>query len=132
MIVDDQEEARYALKGLLAQVGSFLGIEAASGDEALRRARADRPDLIFLDLNLPDMTGFQVLDHLKDDAECRDIPVIIHSSRTLDEDERRLLSDRAASILDKGIVSGDEAADRLRNSLESVDLGRREWHGPES
>ncbi len=132
LIVDDQEQARYALKGLLAQVGSFLGIEAASGDEALRRARADRPDLIFLDLNLPDMTGFQVLDHLKDDAECRDIPVIIHTSRTLDEDERRSLNGRAASILDKGIVSGEDAADRLRSSLEDVELGRRERHEPES
>ena len=78
------------------------------------------------------MTGFQVLDHLKDDAECRDIPVIIHTSRTLDEDERRSLSGRAASILDKGIVSGEAAADRLRSSLEEVDLGRREWHGTES
>jgi CheY-like chemotaxis protein len=130
--VDDQEEARYALKGLLARVGSFVGIEAASGDEALRRARADRPDLIFLDLNLPDMTGFQVLDHLKDDAECRHIPVIIHTSRTLDEDERRSLNGRAASILDKGIVSGEEAADRLRSSLDDVELGRRKRHEPES
>jgi signal transduction histidine kinase/CheY-like chemotaxis protein len=132
LIVDDQEEARYALKGLLAQVGSFLGIEAASGNEAIRRAHADRPDLIFLDLNLPDMTGFQVLDQLKDDAECRDIPVIIHTSMTLDEDERRMLSDRAVSILDKGIVSGEKAADRLRTSLEHVDLGWREWHVTES
>jgi signal transduction histidine kinase len=132
LIVDDQEEARYAVRGILGRVGSFRIIEAASGDEALLRSRRERPGLIFLDLNLPDMTGFQVLDRLKADVECRDIPVIIHSSRTLDEDERRLLSGRVASILDKGIVSREGAAASLRGALEKLDLGRREPTGAES
>ncbi len=50
-----------------------------------------KPDVIFLDLILPDMTGFEILDRLKSDAETRDIPVIINTSKILDETERERL-----------------------------------------
>ena len=105
LIVDDHDEARYALKGTLARAGSFLVIEAARGEEALDRARAEHPDVIFLDLGLPDMTGFQVLDRLKADETCRDIPVIIHTSRTLDDEEPGRSTGRVASILEKSFRS---------------------------
>ena len=58
------------------------------GVEALSLARTERPDVIFLDLLMPDMTGFEILKRLKSDAETRNIPVIIHTSKILDEEER--------------------------------------------
>jgi signal transduction histidine kinase len=131
LIVDDHQEARYALGQVLASVGPFLCIEAGTGDEALRQARAARPDIIFLDLGLPDITGFEVLDRLGADAQCRDIPVIIHTSRILEDDDLRSLGARGASILPKGIGSREEAADRLRRILETLDLGRSERPGTE-
>jgi CheY-like chemotaxis protein len=132
LIVDDHDEARYALRGTLARAGSFLVTEAARGEEALSWARAEHPDLIFLDLGLPDMTGFQVLDRLKADETCRDIPVVIHTSRTLGEEELRALRGRAASILDKSFFSREDAAARLLDSLEKLDLGRHKRPGAES
>jgi CheY-like chemotaxis protein len=132
LIVDDEEEARYAVKGILDRVGSFVVIEASSGEAAFHRARAECPDVIFLDLVLPGMSGFQVLDLLKADAVCRDIPVIIHTSRALDGEERRSLDGRVASILDKCIVSQEEAASGLRAALEKLDLVRRGWPEMES
>ena len=61
--------------------------------------------MILLDLGLPDMTGFQVLDRLKADDQTRDIPVIIHTSRILDAAEQRLLDGRVIAVLDKSIWS---------------------------
>ncbi len=132
LIVDDEEESRYAVKGILDRVGSFVVIEASNGEAAVDRARSERPDVIVLDLVLPRMSGFQILDLLKSDAECRDIPVIIHTSRALDGEERRSLDGRVAAILDKCIESQEEAASGLRSALEKLDLVRRGRPGMES
>ncbi len=122
LIVDDQEEDRYVMKGLLEVCGQFEILEAGSGDEAVRRARDDRPQVIVLDLGLPDISGFQVLDQLHSDDRTRNIPVIISTSSTLDASERQLLANRGISVLDKAIGSRPEALSRLRCSLEKAGL----------
>ncbi len=122
LIVDDQEEDRYLMKGLLAVCGQWEILEAVSGVEALRRARDDRPDVIVLDLRLPDMSGLQVLDRLESDDRTRGIPVIINTSSILDDIERQILDGRGISILDKAIGSRPEALSRLRSSLEKAGL----------
>jgi signal transduction histidine kinase len=122
LIVDDQQGDRYLMKSLLAVCGQFEILEAMSGGEALRRARDDRPHVIVLDLVLPDMSGFLVLDRLKSDDRTRDIPVIINTSSTLDAGERQLLDGRVTSVHHKAIESRSEALSRLRNSLEKAGL----------
>jgi CheY-like chemotaxis protein len=52
--------------------------------EGLRSARGNKPNLIILDLSMPDMNGFEVLDELKKDAATQGIPVVIHTSQTLE------------------------------------------------
>ncbi|MDB5770438.1 MAG: hybrid sensor histidine kinase/response regulator, partial [Burkholderia sp.] len=64
--VDDTDAARYAKTRILTRAG-FAVIEAASGDEALRRANEDSPDLVLLDVKLPDINGFEVCRLLKED-----------------------------------------------------------------
>ena len=76
-----------------------------------------KPDVIFLDLILPDMTGFEILDRLKSDVETRNIPVIINTSRILDENERERLIAKTAAILAKGKESRDEVVAEVRESL---------------
>ena len=73
--VDDNEASRYAIGRTLRQAG-FRVIEADTGMEALRRARADAPDLIMLDVKLPDIDGFEVSRRLKADMETASIPVL--------------------------------------------------------
>lgn len=77
--VDDNEQNRYAISRVLRKAG-FNVLEARTGREALEVASA-RPSLIILDINLPDMLGFDVCRQLKSDPETRDIPVI-HMSAT--------------------------------------------------
>jgi len=73
--VDDSEGARYAKSRILTRAG-FKVIEAVSGSEALQRARADKPDLVLLDVKLPDINGFEVCRQLKEGADTRAILVL--------------------------------------------------------
>jgi len=122
LIVDDQEEDRYLIKGLVEALGPFQVIEAPTGAEALRCARAEPPQVIVLDLGLPDMTGDQVLERLRADSATRAIPVIIHTSKILDEEDRVRLGGQAISILEKAAASPQEAMARLRDSLGKAGL----------
>ena len=73
--VDDSEGARYAKTRILSHAG-FEVIEAASGAEALQRARSDMPALVLLDTRLPDINGFEVCRRLKEDSQTRHILVL--------------------------------------------------------
>jgi len=73
--VDDNEASRYAIGRTLRQAG-FRVIDAGTGTEALRRAHADAPDLILLDVKLPDIDGFEVSRRLKGDPATAPIPVL--------------------------------------------------------
>ena len=107
LIVDDDEVARYLLKGLFAQTG-FRIVEAKGGNEGLHHARQYKPDILILDLSMPDISGFEVLDNLKQDQETAKIPVIVHTSKVLDAGERSLLRD-AVAIISKNTQSREVA-----------------------
>jgi PAS domain S-box-containing protein len=77
--VDDYEAGRYATSRVLRQAG-FEVVDAATGEEALRRVRADEPDLVVLDVNLPDLDGFEVCRRIKTTPETSSIPVLYLSA----------------------------------------------------
>jgi CheY-like chemotaxis protein len=76
LVVDDDEDIRTFLLALFADAGAGL-CEAADGDEAIRVARARHPDLITLDLSMPNRDGVAAFCDLRQDPETRDIPVCI-------------------------------------------------------
>jgi signal transduction histidine kinase/CheY-like chemotaxis protein len=108
LIVDDEEISRYVLRQHLMTPRHVIS-EAGSGAEALRIARVDHPDVICLDLMMPEIDGYEVLHRLKADPITRDIPVVIVTSKHLEEGERRGLLGRAATILSKDLVSREAA-----------------------
>jgi signal transduction histidine kinase len=122
LIVDDVISDRYLIRGTLAALGQFEVIEAELGQQALSLARNERPDVIFLDLLLPDMSGFEILKRLKSDAGTRNIPVIIHTSKVLDDEERGQLTSAAQAILQKGNKSREAAIAQVRDSLAKAGL----------
>src|SRR5688572_32949774 len=67
IIIDDEPAARRLMKSLLQEHGNEVEIigEAASGREALEKIDGRRPDLIFLDIQMPDQTGFEVIEQMK-------------------------------------------------------------------
>jgi signal transduction histidine kinase/CheY-like chemotaxis protein len=103
LVIDDDEAARYVLRQFLASAG-FEVEEANSGTEGLERARQLRPDAIFLDLQMPDIDGYGVLEELHADPGTRDVPVVIVTSTVLGPLERSRLGS-ARSIVGKDRLS---------------------------
>ncbi len=117
LVIDDDDLHRYLLKKLLVDTPYGLQ-EASSGAEGVRMAREQVPHLIFLDFVLPDMTAFDVLDQLKADPRTRDIPVVLHTSKQLAEEEHRRLERETAAILTKHTLSREVAIARIRDALQ--------------
>ncbi len=100
LLIDDDLVARYLFKQLLVDT-HFSIIEAADGREGIRLAKSENPSCIVLDLVMPEMGGIEVLEQLKSDQATRAIPVIINTSKQLEEEEKRYLADHTIAILSK-------------------------------
>ncbi len=122
LVVDDDEVSRYVLKDLLSGIAQEI-VEAGSGVEGLEMAPRERPDVIFLDLHMPEMRGEEVLARLKAGDETRDIPVVIFTSETLTEARRDELLSKAVAIVGKQVASREAAAAEIRAVLERAGLG---------
>jgi DNA-binding response OmpR family regulator len=88
LVVDDEDDIRELCRVNLEFEG-FDVIDARDGPTALDRAARQRPDVIFLDLMMPDMDGWEVLRRLKEDDATADIPVVLLTARTGEEDQMR-------------------------------------------
>ncbi len=99
LVVDDDADDRELFSEALASVDSQISCEfAENAEDALNRLGGNgglKPDLIFLDINLPGMSGWQCLTQLKKTQEHRDIPVIMYSTSSHDRD-REIASDLGA------------------------------------
>jgi signal transduction histidine kinase/CheY-like chemotaxis protein len=120
LIVDDDEISRYLLRGLLAGTGYRL-LEARGGNEGVKLAKENRPNLVILDLSMPDLDGFEVLNILKSDPGTREIPIIIYTSQTLDSAERERLQS-AADIVPKEMKSRELMETRFAEALARAGL----------
>jgi len=114
-VVDDDPGARETLEALLLPEGYDLAF-AASGPEALARLDDLGPDVILLDVMMPDMDGFEVCQRLKGDETWRHIPVILVTALDSKEDLVRGLDAGADEFLSKP-VKGQELRARVRSML---------------
>jgi CheY-like chemotaxis protein len=121
LLIDDDEISRYIMRDLLSDT-RYQVIDAASGEEGLRLAREPKPNVILLDLMMPGLSGFEVLELLERDPATRDIPVIIVTSKLLDEKERAFLSGRVVGVLSKESPSRQEAIAKVREALTAAEL----------
>lgn len=88
LVADDDPVIRRLIEVNLGLEGFEVEL-AADGEDALARARASSPDLIVLDVMMPGLTGWEAAQRLKDDPATKDIPVVLLSARTREEDVRR-------------------------------------------
>jgi signal transduction histidine kinase/DNA-binding response OmpR family regulator len=115
LLIDDQERDRYLLKQRMRGL-SLLIMEAGGGVEGLQLAAKTHPDVIFLDLTMPDLSGAEVLDRLAQDPDLAGIPVVIATSRDLSPHERQRLSHKVFAILGKDQLEHTDFADLLRRA----------------
>jgi len=95
-------------------------LTAGTGAEALRVLRRDACDCIVLDLRLPDMSGFEVLEELRGDAKLSDVPVVVFTGRELSAEEDAELHTMARSIVVKGVESPERLLDETALFLHRV------------
>ena len=102
LVVDDDTDARHVMRAFLDPADI---IEAATVEEALEVIITRRPDVVLLDLGLPDSSGEELLDQLRANEEIASIPVVVVTSRKLTPDEHAALLARCAGIIYKGDLS---------------------------
>lgn len=116
-IVDDNPDVRRLIRRILHSQGDYTLFEAENGLEALDLVRTEHPDLIILDLMMPEMDGFSFLDHLKAGADTADIPVIVVTAKELTQAEKERLRGHIKSLMQKGDFMSDELLDEVRALL---------------
>lgn len=100
LLIEDNADHRYVYAQVLSRAG-FRVEEAGTGEQGLRLARELRPDVVLVDVMLPDTDGWQVTAQLKQDAETASIPVLVVSVRAFAHDHARSIAAGAARHLDK-------------------------------
>ncbi len=121
MIVEDNPEAARLLRRILQTHGEFQIGEAHTGKEGLDMIRAMHPDLILLDLMMPDMNGFAVIDHLKADPKLKDIPVIVITAKELTLKDRERLQGQIQMLLQKGAFMDEDLLQEISALLGKND-----------
>ena len=101
LVVDDDPKTRDMLRRTLQKAGWTVA-EAANGCEAIEALERAKPALVLLDLMMPGMDGFEVLERLRGDATWREVPVIIITAKDLTADDVDRLNGRVAKVLQKG------------------------------
>jgi CheY-like chemotaxis protein len=93
--------------------------EAGNGREALALLRANKPDVILLDLIMPEMDGFQIVAALQKEPLWRDVPVIVITARDLDAKDRERLNSGVHSVLLKNTFRPTELVERIRQLTQT-------------
>jgi CheY-like chemotaxis protein len=113
LVIDDDPRSLSVVSGFLA--GTGLVVETAiAGAEGLARIVADPPDVVILDLMMPEMSGFEVLAQLRDDPNTRGIPVVVLTSLTPTASQMRQLQAGAAEVFRKADTRGPDLLGQIR------------------
>ncbi len=116
-VVDDTAEARRLIRRILQSQGDFEIFEATNGKEAIDLISRELPDLVILDLMMPEVDGFAVLDALRSKNETANIPVIVATAKELTVDEKSRLQGQIQSLMMKGDFLNDEFLEEVRSLI---------------
>jgi threonine synthase len=117
LVIDDQNEARRLIRRVLEAQGHYDVHEASSAYEALESLKAESPDLIILDLMMPEVDGFELLENLKRIETTRDIPIIVVTAKELSSEEWARIGDQVEILLTKGDFLSDDLLDEISRIL---------------
>ncbi len=118
LVVDDEPANRELLNHELTGAG-FTVLEASGGRMGIEMARAQRPNLVLLDLLMPDVTGFDVVEALRADTATRLIPIMVLTAKTLTDEDKRQLNGHVASVFQRNSIAGPELVGWLRQLVEA-------------
>ncbi|GAC1470210.1 MAG: hypothetical protein NVSMB9_15080 [Isosphaeraceae bacterium] len=116
LVVDDDPIGRRMVCQMLEKDG-WATVEAENGRVAFERLSESRPDLILLDLMMPEMDGFEFAHELRGNPLWREIPVLVVTAKDLTDDDRRRLNGQVLDVLQKGAYSREELLAEIRREL---------------
>ena len=116
-VVDDNPDARRLICRILQSQGNFSIFEATNGQEAVDIVHNEHPNLIILDLMMPEMDGFGVMDRLQSDPATADIPIIVVTAKELTSAEKSRLQGHIQGLMKKGDFLNDDLLDEVRALL---------------
>lgn len=117
-VVDDSPEARRLIRRILQSQGDFEIFEAVDGREAIELVNRERPDIVILDLMMPEVDGFAVLEALRSKPETANIPVIVATAKELTVGEKSRLQGQIQSLMQKGDFLNDEFLEEVRSLIK--------------
>lgn len=116
-IVDDNPDVRRLIRRILQTQGEYTLFEASNGREAIDLVRKEKPNLLILDLMMPDVDGFSVMDALQTDPETAEIPIIVITAKELTQDEKLRLQGHIQALMQKGDFLSDDLLEEVRTLL---------------
>jgi threonine synthase len=112
-IIEDDPKATLLLRRILQTQGEYRIFEAHDGVEGIELVCRERPDIILLDLMMPGMDGFEVLEALKANEEVSDVPVIVLTAKELTAAEQERLSGQIEMLMQKGSFTHEELVEEI-------------------
>ncbi|MCB0034101.1 MAG: response regulator, partial [Anaerolineales bacterium] len=116
-VIEDTPEAARLIRRILQSQGDFFIDEAADGLEGLKLIKQTQPNLVILDLMMPQMDGFAVVDAMKADPALRDIPIIVITAKELTPIEKHRLSGKIKGLLQKGSFMDEDLMSDIQEIL---------------
>lgn len=116
LLVEDSQSTRLTYKKVLEDAG-FTVIEAAKGQEGWELTLSEMPDVVLLDLILPDIHGLQVLKNIRSHVKTKEIPVLILTNVQEAEEMQRTLSFGASRYVNKGNISHEKLVELVNELL---------------
>ena len=104
LVVEDNEDNREILAARLKRLGNFAIFTASNGREALDVADDARPDLLFMDLRMPVMDGYQAMEELRRTEWAGAVPIVVVSAHAGEDDKRRALQMGCNDFLPKPVT----------------------------
>lgn len=117
LVVEDNLDNRRILVYRLRRMGDFDIIEAGNGEEALDRVTLDRPDLIFMDLKMPVMDGWEATRRIRGLPAGKSIPIIALTAQAMAGDEQKALAAGCDDYIPKPIVDPSVVREKLERLL---------------
>ncbi len=118
LIVDDEEALRSVLATKFKEEGITV-LTAENGVKGLETALAEHPDLIVLDIMMPEMDGFDVMKHLQEDAWGKTVPVILLTNSSSFETISKAVTSGMSEFIVKTELKLDEVVNRVKDRLAS-------------
>ncbi|MEI6153229.1 MAG: response regulator, partial [Deltaproteobacteria bacterium] len=120
MIVDDNDLDRYEIRRIIEEEG-LKAVVAGDGAACLELIKKQVPDVLVLDLMMPELDGFAVLERIRSNPDTRDLPVIVVTAKDLTEEDRKKLSGNVFSVLEKSATTSLFLLEEIKRIL--IDLG---------